>query len=84
MAKLPRTPEDVINDFVDDEHRVIKTINEEDVTVWMPTSGYYLQLSFNRGEHRFVFSFDDARILAKRLHDASIEALRIANERCEK
>ena len=47
------------------------TIDGHDVSVWIKPDGYYVMLSFNRGEHTFVLGFPDAHRLGEQLIAAS-------------
>jgi len=49
-------------------------IDGKDVSVWIKPEGYYVMLSFNRGERTFVLGFTDAERLGSALVSASKKA----------
>ena len=60
----------------DEKTKAARTIDDQDVSVWIKPDGYYVMLSFNRGEHTFVLSFTDARRLADSLRQAAEQSER--------
>jgi hypothetical protein len=59
----------------------IRDIHDKDISVWIKPEGYYVMVSFNRGENTFVLGFTDAEKLAQALLTAGKQARDLTSEK---